>query len=271
MKMKKIALLFTLTLVGAGALNGMENNPQPELGTFGYLPSELLEKIIQDAIASNNTLEKTINTINAVSALQGVRYDNFNDFMRLARMLANEYNNLEDFTKLVHIISDKFNMPTAEVAGEFLKYSAEPSLKSTVGAYLEAGKVLMSTEVNNIWLTPNLMNNLIIIGADVNFSTVDDSAFNYLGPWKTPLQAAIVQASQGTKESANADIINLLLKSGAKPRDKDLAVAQELLSWGFPELAGIIQIIKDAMKKESTVVPSSPQPSLKALAGTARL
>jgi hypothetical protein len=262
--MKRITLL--LTLLCASALNGMDptslyelrrtgpENPQPELGTFGYLPSELLEKIIQDAIASNNTFEKTINTINAVSALRGVKYDNINDFMRLARMLANEYNNLEDFTKLVHIISDKFNMPTAEVAGEFLKYSAESSLKSTVGRYLDNGKLLMGIETRRccqatINLTNNLMNKLIIIGADVNFSTVDDSEFKYLGPWKTPLQATIMRALQGTIESSNPDIINLLLKSGAKPRDKDLAVAQELLSRGFPELAEIIQIIKDAMNK----------------------
>ena len=44
MKMKKIALLFTLTLVGAGVLNGMEQ-----------LPGDVSHEIVKQAIKSSNT------------------------------------------------------------------------------------------------------------------------------------------------------------------------------------------------------------------------
>ena len=77
--MKKLFLLGALVYVGQ--LFGMEN-PQPQLGVFGYLPTELHEKIIQDAIASSDTVEGVIKAINAAS-VRGARYDNIKDFTKL--------------------------------------------------------------------------------------------------------------------------------------------------------------------------------------------
>ena len=143
--MKKLFLLGALVYVGQ--LFGMEN-PQPQLGVFGYLPTELHEKIIQDAIASSDTVEGVIKAINAAS-VRGARYDN-----------------IKDFTKLVHILGYKFNTTTADIANKFNIPIAQQ--------YLDLGKKLLSAlkvldrkkwsdKVGEIM---QLINN----GADVNFS-----------------------------------------------------------------------------------------------------
>jgi hypothetical protein len=184
--MKKIALLFTLTLVGAGALNGMDptslyelrrtgpENPQPELGTFGHLPPELHEKIIQDAIASSNTVEKAIRAINAVSALRGVRYDNLKAFTRLVHILASK------FKVPVNIIAEKFATPTAQ------KYIA---LSKRLGEAVEEDQVEMVKQ-------------LINQGADVNFLFRD---YNML-------ELAVSNQSENSLK-----ILKILLDHGANP------------------------------------------------------
>ena len=131
--MKKIALLFTLTLVGAGALYGMENNPQPGLGTFGYLPPELHEKILQDIIASSNTLEEAIKAVNAAS-MRGV-----------------QYNNLKAFTRLVHILASKFKVPVNIIAEKFATPTAQKyiALSKILGEAVDEDQVEMVKQLIN--------------------------------------------------------------------------------------------------------------------------
>ncbi len=116
--MKKLILLFSI--VCAGQLYGMEAE------NIMDLPEEIRNEIInahneliKKALASSNTLEEAVQAIKA-GALQGVKYDN-----------------LEDFTRLVRILADKFGVYTEQVALAFNIPIAEK--------YIELGQSLIKS------------------------------------------------------------------------------------------------------------------------------
>jgi hypothetical protein len=105
--MKKIALLFTLTLVGAGALNGMENNPQPELSTFQNLPADVKNLIILAFAQSGNDLDTAIENIKIASRTNKALNNMINT------------NNIKGFTKIAYWLASKFNKRPIDIALKF--------------------------------------------------------------------------------------------------------------------------------------------------------
>lgn len=148
--MKKMILLFTLTLVSAGVLNGMR-----EENYWQYLPQDVQRVIIKTALERSMGLDAVIETIEALSTIQGVRYDN-----------------LKNFTALVHILADIFNKETEIVAKKFNLQIANKyiALGDTLKAYAYYPQHLAT------------LVQLINEGADVNYSTF---------PFMTPLESAI--------------------------------------------------------------------------------
>lgn len=101
--MKKIALLFTLTLC-TGALNGME----PERGRYigmEELPVDVKGLIIQ-SLASGDTLSEVLNNIKAISRTN----------KQLNTIVNVMYGNPKVFTALVHTLANEFNTTTEAVA-----------------------------------------------------------------------------------------------------------------------------------------------------------
>ncbi len=99
--MKKIALLFTLTLIGTGPLNSMEQ-PTKELAIYKLLLPELKLEIINKALAVSNNLDEAIGMINKLSIVHKT-----------------EYNTIKYFTHLVHILADKFDKRPIDIALKF--------------------------------------------------------------------------------------------------------------------------------------------------------
>ena len=98
--MKKIALLFTLTLACAGQLYGMDPTSLYELRRTGAenireLPRDVRQEIINTALATSTNIDDTIAMIKKLSTSFGTRPGKL-------------FGNLEDFTKFVHILADKF-------------------------------------------------------------------------------------------------------------------------------------------------------------------
>lgn len=225
--MKKLILVGAL--VCAGQMYGMEpQNPRPELGTFGYLPPELREKIIRDAIASSDTIEEAIKAINAAS-IQGVRYDNLKDFMKLARILANKYDNLKDFTKLVHILADKFNTSPYDIAKAFNM----PIAERYIWLYDHFKDAVAKKQLARAA-------SMILRGVDINAGQPD---ILYLALSTPPAEGLSV-----------AKMIQLLLEHGANPYTKSGLYNETPLeflnrnSQDFPEYEEIKSLLENAMK-----------------------
>ena len=107
--MKKIALLFTLTLLGAGALNGME----PEHGKshwhrYGRSPADVKGLILMYLHKSDN-LDDIIYDIKKASLIN-------KDLNTIVNKL---YGNQKGFTALMHILANKFDKTTETIAEKF--------------------------------------------------------------------------------------------------------------------------------------------------------
>lgn len=135
--MKKLILLFTILC--AGALNAME--PEQKMGAFGELPKELHPEIVKKALESSNTPKKAVKAITVASALQGVKYDN-----------------LEDFTRLVHRVAKKFKVPVNIIATEF----GTPTAKTYITLSENLGNAVKNGQTKEV-------EQLINQGADVHF------------------------------------------------------------------------------------------------------
>lgn len=215
--MKKMALLFALTLLCAGQLYGMERPEELNLSLLRQLPEEIRLLSISALVGSGNNLDEAVNNIKIASVTN----------KKLNQMVSKKYGNLKGFTTLAHILADKFNTSTHNVASKF----NTPIAKQ----YEHLGHLLLSLR-GKFGQPGNLdyIKNLIQDGADVNFISRDGDM---------PLRAAI--------HISDVEIVNFLLESGAKPTDDDLDYTITVDKWEpCEEAVQIIQIIENAMHQK---------------------
>ncbi len=226
--MKKIALL--LTLLCAGALNGME---QPEQGHYVGIGMENLpddvKPIIITYLNQYNNLDDTIYAIKAVSLTN----------KSLNKMINEKYGNLKGFTALVHMLAAKFPiifMGKEDSRGFRSGYTSSPGKIAnlfntpTAKEYVNLGTTLLEAVKNN---DINRITQLIKQGADVHY---------YHNDCISPL----IQATY----YGNAEIVKLLLDSGVNPNfnHNDTGIALEYIKRDKPEAETIEQLLKAAME-----------------------
>jgi len=200
--MKKMTLLFTLTLLCAGALNGMEpEKPQLDPDLWGQLPEDVKPLIMVALAKSGGSLNAAIDNIKKVSLIN----------TKLNQMINEQYGNLAGFTRLIHILANKFNMfstSTEAIAKKFNTPAAEQYLalgEEFREKVLDQSVLLFDPEIA-LFNAQLLLEN----GLDPNFSFPD-------GPLSRSLLMEIEWLGQfdGSNKTIKA-IIKLLRDKGAK-------------------------------------------------------
>jgi len=145
--MKKIALLFTLTLC-AGALNGMEV-PKPQKQDYMAMLPQEIRKLIVLALAQSSTVEEAVNAIRSLTETN-------KDF--------NTITNDPVMTRaIIRILAQKFNAPSEYIAQQL----GTPGSKY----YIQLSNSLMVA----FWQQKfdDWTENLLHSGADIDFQPVD--------------------------------------------------------------------------------------------------
>ena len=193
--MKKIALLFTLSLVGAGQMYGMEPKTK-ELEiykSFSQIP-ELQGEIINKALAVSDNIDEAIEMLKKFSIVHGIEFNKL-------------FANLKDLTNLVHILANRFNTSNHEwiahkigtpIADQYLKLSRE--LVSTVNSFQKTEEILAKVKA------------LLSQGADPNFNRQAlDNVFRSIDTYNPE------EDVKGVKQ-----IVQLLLAYGAIPSEFEM-------------------------------------------------
>lgn len=166
--MKKMTLLFTLTLVCAlvcaDQMYGMEPRglERGHYTGFTNLPKDLQVLIIQTLNTYKNP-DDVIKTIKAISKTN----------MALNQIINEVYNpyNLSGFTALVHKLADKFDKPTATIAEKFSTQTAHKYI-NLGNDLINQISSLATSMVLGLPVEIDKIVQLIEAGADVNYSII---------------------------------------------------------------------------------------------------